>query len=250
MREQPVERLVEAAIWHTVEEADGGRGVEFDWAAGPALGEDEQVAFLVALVAEIRRQAVDAAWIAPASWLPEGHTSIGILEAAGFAVTARRSLYGVEAAKAREILASQPTPESPGELRAPAPEDFEALRALLCGPALRPADLALGMRSAASHQPSLYDPRCSAVCLRDGEITAACLAQSSHGHLGLAALVGAPEECDRLLVHCLQGRDGLPEPATLGFQIDRRLPAPALTRLTEILPCHSAGDFLRFEKSS
>ncbi len=245
-----MERLVAAAFWWPVEEADGVRGVEFDWAAGPALAEDEQRAFLDALVAEIRCQAADAAWLAPAAWLPEGHAMAGVLEATGFAVTARRSLYGVEAAKAREILASQAASVLPGELRQPAVEDFEALRALLCGPALRPADLAQGMRSAASHQPSLYDPRSSAVILRHGEITAACLAQSSHGHLTLAALAGAPDECARLLLHGLQGRDGLPEPTTLGFPIDHRLPAPALTRLTEILPCHSAGDFLRFEKSS
>ena len=245
-----MERLVAAAFWSPVAEADGVRGVEFDWAAGPALSGDEQVAFLGALVAEIRCQAVDAAWIAPAAWLPEGHAGIGILEAAGFAPAGKRSLYGVEAAKARDILASQAAPESPGELREPALEDFESLRALLCGPALRPADLAMGMRSAASHQPSLYDPRSSAVLLRDGEITAALLAQSRHGHLTLAALAGAPDECARLLLHGLQGREGLPEPTTLGFQIDHRLPAPALTRLAEILPCQLAGTFLRFEKSS
>jgi hypothetical protein len=248
VREEPVERLVAAAFWGPVMEADGTFGVEFDWAASPALAAEEQEAFLRALVEEIGSQAGGVAWIAPAKWLPEGHAAVDLLVKVGFAPAGERALFGVEAAQTREILVSKQAAESPGELREPAPEDFEALRALLCGPALRPADLAMGMKSAASHQPSLYDPRCSAVIVREGAITAACLANSSHGHLSLAALAGPPDDCKRLLLHALQGRDHLPEPTAFRFQIDHRQAGCAFSRLIDCLPCQSAGRLLRLQK--
>ncbi len=250
VREEPVERLVAAAFWGAAMEADGSRGIEFDWSAGPALGAEEQEAFLLALVEEISRQAAEAAWIAPARWLPEGHTVVELLVKVGFALAAERSLYGIKAAQAREILASLAPSESPGELREPVPEDFDALCSMLCGPALRPADLAVGIRSASSHEPSLYDPRCSALLLRDGNITAACLADSSYSHLTLAALAGPPDDCKRLVLHALHGRDHLPEAAAFSFQVDHRQPACAFSRLAGFLHCQAAGRLLRFEKRS
>ena len=245
-----MERLVAAAFWGAVMEADGTRGMEFDWAAGLALAAEEREDFLRALIGEIGRQANGVAWIAPATWLPEGHAAVDWFVKAGFALAGERSLCGVEAARAREMFASQAAAESPGELREPVLEDFEALRALLCGPALRPADLAIGMQSAAGHQPRLYDPRCSALLWRDGHLTAACLANSSHSHLSLAALVGSSDDCKRLLLHALHGRDHLSEPATMSFQIDHRQTACAFSRLAESLQCRAAGRFLRFAKTS
>lgn len=251
VREEPVERLVAAAFWGQVIEADGSCGIEFDWSAIDTMSSEEQVRFLTALLSEITRQAGhSAAWIAPATWLPQGHATADLLERVGFALAAERSLFGVEAAKAREILAMQAPPEGPGDLREPAPEHFEVLRALLCGPGLRPADLAMGIQSAGGHQPSLYDPRCSALILRNGEITAACLANSSHSHLTVAALAGPPDDCARLLLHALHGRDHLPDPATLSFQLDHRQPASAFSRLAESLPCQAAGKLVRHEINS
>lgn len=234
VRSHPVERLVAAAFWKTVPETDGTLSAEFQWSALPSLGR-ELPAFLHALAGEVAEREATATCLAAADWLPEGHPAGPLLESVGFALAGTRTVYHADAAAWRVALEGEGA-ELQGERMAPRGEHFDALRGLLCGPSLRVSELALGFHSAGSESPSLFDPRCSAVIVDGGAVVAACLANASRGHLTLAALAGPAALCKRLLHHCLQSRDKLPEPATLSFQLDDREQPGVLTGLLEKLP--------------
>lgn len=242
VRERPVERLVGAAFWRLLTAADGRGEVEFEWAGAVAHTED----FLRALVAEVKKQYPACERIAASAWLPEGHPLAATLEAAGFAAAGKRQLYGAEANVWREALATAAIAE--GEvLTAPAGGHFDELRALLCGPALRPAELAHGFQTAGGESPSLFDARCSAVLTEGGKVTAVCLANGSRGHLTVAALHGTPAQGDLLLQHCLQARDHFAEPVSLSFYLDDRDPSLVLSALIERLPVQNGGGSWRYE---
>ncbi len=244
VRARPVERLLAAAFWKLVPETGGSLTAEFQWSALPVLG-NEFPAFLEALVAHVAEQEPDATALAMADWLPSNHPSDAMLRALGFAVVGTRRYFQADAASWRLSLGTEPRPAGDAAPVPPHPDHFDGLRALLCGASLRPSELAHGFHTAWSESPSLFDPRCSGVVVADGQISAACLANASHGHLTLAALAGPDEPCARLLHHCLQGRDRLAEPATLGFHLDDRDPSAALAALMERLPHHAAGQFGR-----
>ena len=238
VRELPVERLVGAAFWRVVTETDGTRSAEFEWFMIESVAADEQTEFLKALVAEMSGQGEQAIRIASSAWLPPGHPLAAVLESVGFRVSGRRRLYCADASVWREALTDLSERQT---LRSPAGEHFEALKTLLCGPSLRPSELAHGFLTAGGKSPALFDPRSSAVLEVDGKITAACLASVSHGHLTIAALSGTDEECARLLHHCLQSRDCLAATASLGFHLDDRVPLAALHKLAGQLPVMQSG---------
>lgn len=244
VRERPVERLVGAAFWRLLTSAVGQVEAEFEWAAAAAY--TEAVEFLQALVAEVKKQCPACERIAASAWLPEGHPLAATLEAAGFAAAVKRHVYGAEAKVWREALATAAIAESE-VLTAPTGGHFDELRALLCGPALRPAELAHGFQTAGGESPSLFDARCSALMTEGGKVTAVCLANFSRGHLTVAALHGTAAQGDRLLHHCLQARDHLAEPVSLSFHLDERDPSLALSALTERLPVENGGSSLRYE---
>lgn len=237
VRSLPVERLMAVVFWKTIPETDETLTAEFQWSALPAMGAEVST-FLQAFIAHVAAQepAIAAiAAISAAEWLPAGHPTAALLESIGFVATINRSHFHADAAAWRAALADAATNrEAPVS---PHPSHFPALRKLLCGPSLRPSELAHGFQSAASASPSLFDVRCSAVMLDDsGAPVAACLANSAHGQLSLATLLGTPEACRALLCHCLQARDHLPEPEALSFHIDD-VPSPAaLAALLESLP--------------
>ena len=244
VRERPVERLVGATFWRLLTAADGSHSAEFEWAA--AAAQSEAVEFLQALVAEVKKQCPDCERIAASAWLPEGHPLAATLEAAGFAAAVKRHVYVAEAKVWREALATAAITE--GEvLAAPTGGHFDELRALLCGPALRPAELAHGFQTAGGESPSLFDARCSALMTEGGKVTAVCLANGSRGHLTVSALHGTPAQGDLLLQHCLQARDHLAEPVSLSFYLDDRDPSLAFSALTERMPVQNGGGSWRYE---
>jgi hypothetical protein len=248
LREKPLERLLGAAFWRCVAESDGSVSVEFEWSALAAMAPDE-AGFLEALVAHAGGQCPQAQCIAASAWLPAEHPRAAVLQAAGFAVAGERQWFSADAAAWREALGTPPLPEGDGgTLLRPLPEHQETLKGLLCGAALRPSELAHGLHSATSESPSLFDPRCSAVLTVAGEITAACLANSSGGHLTLAALAGSPDACLHLLGHALTARDGLAAPASVGFFLDERDPPAALAGLAARLPSNPCGSLRRHER--
>jgi hypothetical protein len=247
VRARPVERLLAVAFWKLVPETGGSLTAEFQWSALPALG-NEFPAFLEALVAHVAEQEPDATALAMAEWLPSSHPSDAMLRALGFAVVGTRRYLQADAAAWCLALGAEPPPAGDALPAPPHPDHFDGLRALLCGASLRPSELAHGFHTAWSESPSLFDPRCSGVILESGKMVAACLANASHGHLTLAALAGPDEPYARLLHHCLQGRDRLAEPATLGFHLDDRDPPAALAALMEHLPHHAAGQFVRYAR--
>jgi hypothetical protein len=181
--------------------------------------------------------------VAGADWLPVGHPAATVLQAVGFSPAGTRTVFRADAAVWRQTLGEH---AEPTVLVPPQGNHFDALRTLLCGASLRPSDLAHGFHTAGSEAPSLFDPRCSGVILAaDGRIAAACLANAAHGHLTLAALAGPPDACEHLLRHCLQGRDGLAESATLSFHLDDRDPPGTLAGLLERLPHQTVGQLTR-----
>lgn len=248
MRERPVERLVGAAYWRVIGQCDGTRMVEFEWSVIPSVSFVEQVEFLNALVTHVREQEQSAIGIAPSAWLSPEHPQAAILEAADFTVSGQRTGYEAEAAVWRETLASLLPPSDQVVMLPPAGEHFEELKVLLCGPSLRPSELAHGFQTAGGNAPALFDPRCSAVLIVDGKITAACLANSSQSHLNLAALSGTDEQCAQLLHHCLQARDGLAEPVSIGFLLDGRDTDSGLSRTIKRMPTQIGELFKRYEQ--
>lgn len=240
VRTQPVERLIAAAFWKAVPETAGTLIAEIQWAALPVLGEQVS-AFLEALVASVPDQEPGATALANAEWLPVGHPAAAVLQAVGFTVAGTRTYYQADAAAWRHGLSEVPPLAANSGVIPPHGDHFDGLRALLCGASLRPSDLAHRFHTAGSESPNLFDPRCSGVVIADGKVVAACLANAAHGHLTLAALAGSPDACARLLHHCLQGRDHLPEPASLSFHLDDRDPPGALAGLLERLPHQPAG---------
>ena len=247
VRTQPVERLIAAAFWKLVPETAGTFTAEIQWAALPALGE-QVPAFLEAFVTNVPIQEPGTTTIASADWLAANHPAAAALQAVGFAAAGTRTYYQTDAAAWRGALGAPPPPEENTVLVAPQAGHFDSLRALLCGVSLRPSELAHGCHTAGSETPSLFDPRCSGVVLAEGKIVAACLANQARGHLTLAALAGPPDECARLLHHCLQARDHLPEPSTLGFHLDDRDPPAALAALLERLPIQCGGQLVRYAR--
>ena len=245
VRMQPVERLLAVAFWKCVPECDGTRTAEIQWSALPALG-TEISAFWAALIAHIAAQEPSVTTMAAADWLPAAHPTATVLEAVGFSATAGRTMYQADAAAWRAALCETPPLGADPVIAAPAAEHLPLLRTLLCGPSLRPSELAHGFQTAASHTPSLFDPRCSAVLLEGGKPVAACLANATHSHLTLAAVFGTLDACRALLHHCLQARDGLPEPSTLSFHLDDRDSASPFATLLASLPHQTAARFSRF----
>lgn len=241
VREQPVERLIGAAYWRMVKQRDGTEIAEFEWSMIPSVSLVEQVDFIDALVAHVREEEDSAVKIAPSAWVPPDHPLAEVLESAGFSVSGRRTKYQAEVAVWREALHRLFPFSDEGVVLSPAGEHFEELKALLCGPSLRPSELAHGFQTAHGKSPALFDPRCSAVLLVDGKITAACLANSSQSHLTLAALSGTGDQCARLLHHCLQAREGLAESTSLSFHLDDRDPPAALASLVERFPFQLRG---------
>jgi len=234
VRSLPVERLMAVVFWKTIPETDETLTAEFQWSALPAMGAEVST-FLQAFIAHVAAQEPAVTAIAAAEWLSRENPTAAILEGVGFVATINRSHFHADAAAWRAALADDATNrEAPVS---PHPSHFPALRKLLCGSSLRPSELAHGFLSAASASPSLFDVRCSAVMLDDsGAPVAACLANSAHGQLALAALLGTPEACRALLCHCLQARDHLPEPEALSFHIDDSPSPSALAPLMESLP--------------
>jgi hypothetical protein len=242
VRTQPVERLLATAFWKVVPETDGTLTAEIQWTALAVLA-DEVPAFLEALVAHVAEQESGVVAVAGADWLRVGHPTAAVLQAVGFSPAGTRTVFRADAAVWRQTLGEL---AEPTVLVPPHGNHFDALRALLCGASLRPSDLAHGCHTAGSEAPSLFDPRCSGVVLAaDGRIVAACLANAAHGHLTLAALAGPADACEHLLRHCLQGRDGLAESATLSFHLDDRDPPGALAGLLERLPHQTVGQLAR-----
>jgi hypothetical protein len=248
LREGPLERLLGAAFWRGVTETDGCISVEFEGSVLAAVAACE-AGFLEALVEQVAGSCPQAQRIAAAAWLPPEHPRAAKLQEAGFVVAGERQWFSADAAVWREALGTPPLLPVGGTLLRPLPEHYETLKGLLCGAALRPSELAQGLQTAASESPSLFDPRCSAVLNVAGEITAACLAQSSGGHLTLAAMTGAPDTCLHLLGHALHGREGLTEPASVGFFLDERdPPSGSLAGLAARLPVHPCGSLKRHER--
>ena len=245
VRMQPVERLLAVAFWKTVLEFDGSRTAEIQWSALPALS-DGISAFWAALIAHIAAQELSVNTLAAADWLPAANPTATVLEAAGFSAAASRTMYHADAAAWRAALGETPPLGADAVIAAPEAEHLPVLRTLLCGPSLRPAELAHGFQTAVSHTPSLFDPRCSAVILEGGKPIAACLANTSHSHLTLAAVSGTTDACRALLHHCLQARDGLPEPSALGFHLDDRDPPSPFADLLASLPHQTAARLSRF----
>ena len=237
VRTRPVERLVAAAFWKVVPETDGTLTAEFQWSALPSLG-PQLSSFLGALAEQVAEQEPAAATLAATDWLPEGHLIGGLLETAGFSAAGTRTVIQAEATAWRQALDGA---AADGDLQPLRSEHFDALRSLLCGPSLRPSELAHGFHSGGSESPSLFDPRCSAVVVAGGEVIAACLANSARGQLTLAALAGPAESCRQLLHHCLQAQGPLPEPADVVCQLDDRDPPGTLADLLENLPHTVAG---------
>ena len=234
VRLMPVERLMAVVFWKTVPETDETLTAEFKWSALPAMGA-ELTAFLQAFIAHVAAQEPAVSTITAAEWLSADQPSAAILGNAGFLATTTRSHFHADAAVWRAALAENAS--NTDTLVSPHPSHFPVLRMLLCGPSLRPSELAHGFQSATSATPSLFDARCSAVMLDDsGAPIAACLANSAHGQLALAALAGTPEACRALLCHCLQARDHLPEPEALSFHINDSPSPTALAPLLESLP--------------
>jgi hypothetical protein len=244
IRTRPVERLVAAAFWKVVPETNGTRTAEFQWSALPTLGA-ELPAFLEALAAQVAEQEPAVGRLAAAEWLPEGHLIGGLLEATGFSTAGTRTVIQADASAWRQALDGV---AADGDLQPLRGEHFDALRSLLCGPSLRPSELAHGFHSGGSQSPSLFDPRCSAVVVAGGEVIAACLANSARGQLTLAALAGPAESCRRLLLHCLQAQGPLPEPADVVCQLDDRDPPGTLAGLLETLPHTVAGSVRRLAR--
>lgn len=232
VRTRPVERLVAAAFWRVVAETDGTLTAEFQWSALPSLG-PQLSSFLGALAEQVAEQEPAATTLAATDWLPEGHLLGGLLEAAGFSTAGTRTVIQADASAWRQALDGA---AADGDLQPPRGEHFDALRSLLCGPSLRPSELAHGFHSGGSESPSLFDPRCSALIMAGGEVIAACLANSARGQFTLAALVGPAESCRQLLHHCLQAQDKLAEPASVVCQLDDREPPGTLAGLLETLP--------------
>jgi hypothetical protein len=249
VRPQPIERLLAAAFWKLVPETAGTHSAEIQWTALPALG-DELLDFIDAFVAHVSDETEGGTAIAHADWLIVGHPAAAVLQAAGFAVVGTRTVFQADAAVFREALAETPPLESNAGVVPPRGDHFDALRALLCGAWLRPSELAHGLHTAWSESPCLFDPRCSGVVVDGDQIVAACLANVSHGHLTLAALAGPPNACARLLSHCLQGRDGPAESATLSFLLDDRDPPGALAGLVERLPHQAVGQLRRYARTA
>ncbi len=235
-----------AAFWKVVPETDGTLTAEFQWSALPSLGPQLSL-FLGALAAQVAEEEPAAATLAATDWLPEGHLIGGLLETAGFSAAGTRTVIQAEAAAWRQALDG--AAEVDGDLQPLRGEHFDALRSLLCGPSLRPSELAHGFHTGWSESPGLFDPRCSAVMVAGGEVIAACLANSSRGQLTLAALAGPAESCRRLLHHCLQAQDKLPEPAGVVCQLDDRDPPGTLANLLETLPHAVVGRLVRHARS-
>lgn len=242
VRSRPVERLVAAAFWKRVPETDGTLIAEFQWSALPSLG-PQLSSFLEALAQQVKEQEPAAATLAATDWLPEGHLIGGLLEAAGFSASGTRTVIEADAAAWRQALEGAAVAD--GDLQPLRGEHFDALRMLLCGSSLRPSELAHGFHSGWSESPGLFDPRCSAVMVAGGEVIAACLANSTRGQLTLAALAGPAGPCRRLLHHCLQAQDKLPEPAGVVCQLDDRDPPGTLAGLLESLPHTVVGRLKR-----
>jgi hypothetical protein len=247
LREGPLERLLGAAFWRGLAESDGSASVEFEWSVLAAMAADE-AGLLEALVAHAGGQCPQAQRIAASAWLPAEHPRAAVLQAAGFAVAGSRQWFSADAAAWREALGTPPRLPESGNLLRPLPVHYEALKDLLCCAALRPSELAHGLHTATSESPSLFDPRCSGVLSVAGKITAACLANSSGGHLTLAALAGSPDACLHLLGHALAARDGLAESASLGFHLDERDPTGAHAGLCARLPAHPNHTSRRHER--
>jgi hypothetical protein len=248
LREGPLERLLGAAFWRCVSETDGSTSVEFEESVLAAVAACE-AGFLEALVEQVAGSCPQAQRIAASAWLPPEHPQAAVLQAAGFVVAGERHFYAADAAAWREALGTPPPLPDEGKLLRPLPEHHEALKGLLCGAALRPSELAHGLHTAASESPSLFDPRCSAVLSVAGKLTAACLANSSGGHLTLAAMAGSPDACLHLLGHALTARDGLAAPASVGFFFDERdPPSGSLGGLAARLPSNPCGSLQRHER--
>ncbi len=245
VRELPVERLMAVAFWKTLVETDKTLTAEFKWSALPALGA-EVTTFLKALTAHVAGQEPALATMTSAEWLPAGHPTAAILESVGYVATTSRSYHSADAAAWRAALRENLGSTVAPQIVSPVPSHFPALRSLLCGPSLRPSELAHGFHTAATTSPSLFDPRCSGVILTDGEPTAVCLAQHAHGHLTIAALFGMPSACHALLHHALQAHDHLPEPTTLSFHFDDGDSPASLATLLESLPHHPAAKLSRY----
>ena len=236
VRCQPIERLLAVAFWRTIPEKDGSLTAVIQWTALPALAA-ELSAFLRALIAHIPTAEPSVTTIAVADWQPAEHPT-ALLAELGFTATATRTYFQADAATWRAALATlhEETPAAaPVSIVPPHGEHFAALRPLLCGSSLRPTELAHGFQSATSHQPSLFDPRCSGVIIEYGTPTALCLAQHAHGRLTIAALNGPPAACLTLLHHALQGHDLLPEPTSLCYHLDDGDDSSALATLPESL---------------
>ncbi len=246
VRSQPVERILGVAFWKSIPETDGTLTAELQWTALPALGA-ELPAFLRALIAHIPTAEPSISTIAIADWLPAEQPS-ALLADLGFTATATRTHYQADAATWRTAL-SHSIEETPA-IHPPHGEHFPALRPLLCGSSLRPTELAHGFQTAATHQPSLFDPRCSGVVVENGQPTAVCLAQHAHGHLTIAALHGSPAACHALLHHALQAHDLLPEPTTLSYYLDASDESSALAALPESLPRSAATQLSRYTQTN
>lgn len=251
VRCQPVERLLAVAFWRTIPEQDGTPTAEIQWTALPALGA-ELSAFLRALIAHIPAAEPSVTTLAAAEWLTAAHPTAALLQELGFTATATRTHYQADAAAWRAALAEmleETATAAPLAIVPPHGDHFAALRPLLCGTGLRPSELAHGFQSATSHQPSLFDPRCSGVIIENGQPTAVCLAQHAHGHLTLAALVGTPSACHVLLHHALQAHNLLPEPTTVSYYLDASDESSALATLPERLPRCTAAKLSRYTQT-